>query len=223
MKKCFPVLLLVIGFLFVTCNSVQAEPQATWHIEWNRDNSLNETVIIQGHNVVIEDSEWNISRSGQKLTLTRSSKDWHEYSKFNDRVPFRVKEKNFLLVKFSNLTVDKAINSSLYEQFKNLEGARLSIDVPGIIQETSAPLRDESSVNWTLDDNQVVSLAIIAFDGVITGIVFFILGFILVFLVYLRRVKKVDQLIAEKYSLQRAAEEFARGEINGQEKSNKKV
>ena len=91
MKKYFPFVFIVLGFLFVNCPFLLGAGATTWTIKWNSNGSLDEKVNISGHNVaVIDDKEWNSSRSGQDLVLSRHIKNWQEYSRFNDRLPLEI-------------------------------------------------------------------------------------------------------------------------------------
>lgn len=218
MKKYFPAVLLVLGLLIASCSPVQATGETTWNIKWNTNNSLDETVTVQGHNVVIQDNEWKTSRSDQGLILTRHINDWQEYSKLGDGLPLQLTQKDFLLIKLSSLNMKEQVSpGSLYEQFTDFDGARLSIEVPGIIRESSAQEKVESTAIWTLSTAGAITLNAIVFDGVLLGIAFFALCSIIIFIIFLNRIRRVNQLIVQEYSLERAAEEFARGDMEEQE------
>jgi hypothetical protein len=213
MKKYFPVLLIVFGLLLLSCPSSLAAGETAWTIKWNSNGSLDEKINISGHNVVVVDKEWNSSRSGQELVLTRHIKNWQEYSKLNDRLPLEIKEKNFLLLKSSSLTMqEETLPGCLYEQFSNLADARLSIEVSGIIRDTTADRSINSTATWNLGNSTalpLINLQAIVFDGVILGISFFVLCFTIIFIIYLNHIRKVNQLITQEYSLEKAAEDFA--------------
>jgi hypothetical protein len=217
MKKYFPVVLIIILGLFIAVLPGQASDEATWNLKWNNDGSLDETVTVFDHNIVIEADNWETSRSDQALTLSRHVDNWQDYLNLEDGLPLVLVEKNYGLVKTSTLTMKDASPGSLYEQFGAIDGARLSIEVPGIISETSAQEKIESTAVWELGSAGAITLKASIFDGVVLGIIFFALCAIIIFFVFLRRIKRVNQLIAEEYSLEKAAEEFARGDTDKEE------
>lgn len=217
MKKYFPFVFLALGLLVICCYPLSAADPATWNIKWNSDASIDETVIISEPNVVIEDKDWQTSHSGQSLVLSRHVDNWQEYSKLGDRLPLELTQKDFWLLKFSSLTMKEATPGSLFEQFNQFRGARLSIEVPGIIRDSSADEKVDSTATWNLSTASPVTLNAVAFDGVILGISLFALGFLIIFIIFASRIRRVNQLIAQEYSLERAAEEFARGDMEEQE------
>lgn len=220
MKKYFPVVILVLGLLLISYSSLQAGDEASWTIKWNSNGSLDEKVIITNHNVVINDQEWETSRSGNQIILSRHIKDWQAYSQLSNNVPLNVVEKDYLLLKFSSLTAkQEATPGGLFEEFSQFTDSSLSIEVPGVIRNSSAQLNQNSIAVWNLADPQAspVELDAIVFDGIFLGISFFVLCFIIIFIIYLNRIKRVNRLIAEEYSLERAALEFAQGENDKEE------
>ena len=220
MKKLFPVVILVVGLLLISCSSLQAGDEASWTIKWNSNGSLEEKVIITNHNVVANDQEWETSRSGNQVILSRHINDWRAYGQLGDNLPITVVQKDFLLMKFASLTVKQvATPGSLFEQFISLTDARLSIEVPGAIRNSNAKVSQNSVVVWNLDDLQSspVKLDAVIFDGIFLGISLFVFCFIIIFIIYLNRIRRVHRLIAEEYSLERAALEFSQGENENNE------
>lgn len=217
MKKYLPVVILVIGLLLISCSSLQASDEASWTIKWNSNGSLDEKVIIPNHNVVINETEWETSQSANQTILSRHVRDWRAYGQLNDSLPITVVQKDYLLMKFAGLTVKKeATPESLFAQFIGLEDARLSIEVPGAIRNSNADVSQNSVAVWNLADLQSspVKMDVVIFDGIFLGITFFAFCFIIIFLIYLNRIRRVHRLIADEYSLERAALEFTEGEEN---------
>ncbi|MFA7149302.1 MAG: hypothetical protein WC109_10855 [Syntrophomonadaceae bacterium] len=215
MKKYFPVVILVLGLLFISSSSLLAGDEATWNIKWNSNGSLDEKVIITDGNVVINDQEWETSRSGNQIILSRHIKDWQAYSQLSNNLPLTIVEKDYLLLKFTSLTVkQEAAPGSLFEQFPQLTDPRLSIEVPGVIRNSTAEPSENSIAVWNLaaPQSSPVKLDAVIFDGIFLGISFFVFCFIIIFIIYLNRIRKVHRLIAEEYSLERAALEFSQGE-----------
>ncbi len=220
MKKYFPVVILVVGLLLLSCSSLQAGDEASWTIKWNNNGSLDEKVIIPGHNVVVNDQEWETSHSGNQTILSRHVKDWRAYGQLGDSLPLTVVQKDYVLLKFASLTVkQEATPGSLFEQFIGLANARLSIEVPGAIRNSNAQASQDSLAIWNLAslESSPVKLDAVIFDGIFLGITFFAFCFIIIFIIYLNRIRRVHRLIAEEYSLERAVLEFTQGENDKEE------
>ena len=219
MKKYFPVVILVVGLLLLSCSSLQAGDEASWTIKWNNNGSLDEKVVIPGNNVVVIGQEWETSHSGNQTILSRHVKDWRAYGQLGDSLPLTVVQKDYVLLKFASLTVkQEATPGSLFEQFMGLTNARLSIEVPGAIRNSNAQASQDSLATWNLAslESSPVKLDAVIFDGIFLGITFFAFCFIIIFIIYLNRIRRVHRLIAEEYSLDRAALEFTQGEIENQ-------
>ena len=224
MKKYFPVVILVVGLLLLSCSSLQAGDEASWTIKWNNNGSLDEKVVIPGHNVVLNEQEWETSHSGNQTILSRHVKDWRAYGQLGDSLPLTVVQKDYVLLKFASLTVkQEATPGSFFEQFIGLTNARLSIEVPGAIRNSNAETSQDSVAIWNLASLQSspVKLDAVIFDGIFLGITFFAFCFIIIFIIYLNRIRRVHRLISEEYSLERAALEFTQGESESQEEKNK--
>ena len=220
MKKHFPVVILVLGLLLITCSSLQASDEASWTIKWNNNGSLDEKVIITNLNVVINDQEWESSRSGNQVILSRHVKDWRAYGQLSDSLPITVVQKDYLLIKFASLTVkQEATPGSLFEQFIGLPDAHLSIEVPGAVRNSNAEVSQNSIAVWNIDNLQSspVKLDAAIFDGIFLGISFFVFCFIIISIIYLNRIRRVHRLITEEYSLERATLEFFQGENENKE------
>jgi hypothetical protein len=123
-------------------------------------------------------------------------------------------------MKFVSLTVKQEANpGSLFDQFMGLADARLSIEIPGAIRNSNAEVSQNSMAIWNLASLQSspVKLDAVIFDGIFLGITFFAFCFIIIFIIYLNRISRVHRLIAEEYSLERAALEFTQGENENKE------
>ena len=220
MKKYFPVVILVVGLLLLSCSSLQAGDEASWTIKWNNNGSLDEKVVIPGNNVVVIGQEWETSHSGNQTILSRHVKDWRAYGQLGDSLPLTVVQKDYVLLKFASLTVkQEATPGSLFEQFIGLSNARLSIEVPGAIRNSNAQASQDSLATWNLAslESSPVKLDAVIFDGIFLGITFFAFCFIIIFIIYLNRIRRVHRLIAEEYSLERAVLEFTQGENDKEE------
>lgn len=221
MKKYFPVVILVLGLLLISGSSLLANDEASWTIKWNNNGSLDEKVIVPNHNVVINEQEWEISQSGNQTILSRHVRDWRAYGQLSDSLPLTVVQKDYLLMKFASLTVKQEPTSrSLFEQFIGLTDARLSIEVPGAIRNSNADVSQNSIAVWNLGNLQSspAKMDAVIFDGIFLGITFFIFCFIIIFIIYLNRIRRVHRLIADEYSLERAALELTQDETGEEEK-----
>ncbi|MGI5912494.1 MAG: hypothetical protein ACOX6E_07950 [Syntrophomonadaceae bacterium] len=210
MKKYFPVAITVLFLLLVSCSLLYAGNLAAWNIKWNYDSSLDETVAIQGYKVTIDAKGWDTLHSDQKTILTRHVTDWNEYSKLPDQLPLEVRQHNFWLIKLSNITMVNKLNTgSLLEQLKD-SGANfdIKIEVPGIVVNSNADKEGYFSAAWNYDSGKVMKLTTLEFNWLALLLVLFLLSALIVFLIFLRRIKSMEQFIAYEYSLEKAVEEL---------------
>lgn len=220
MKKHFPIIFLVLGLLLFSRSPLQAGDKATWTIKWNGNGSLDEEVIISNQNVVINDQQWETSHSGNQMVLSRHIKDWQAYSQLSDSLPLEVAQRDFLILKIASLTVKQEANpGNLFEQLSRHSDASLNIEVSGFIRNSNAEFKQDTIAVWNLATSRSspLKLDVVIFDGIILCISIFIFCFIIIFIIYLNRIRRVNRLITEEYSLERAALEFAQGENDNQE------
>jgi len=103
MRKRVCCALLLLSFLLVS--PVPAWAQAVdWRVIWQDDGSILEIVELERTDLALEEGEWQSTTDSQnKLILTRQTADWKDYQQLSDRLPLKVKSRNFLVLKVATL------------------------------------------------------------------------------------------------------------------------
>lgn len=211
MKRHLYVISILLGLL-----SLVIWPRATvagdiaWQIRWQENGVLQEKIQISGQDYKISDSNWTIGREGDQSTLYREIENWQKYGEMTDRLPLQVQQKNYLIYKKTMLTTS-AVSGGLFPQLKDGEKLILNISVPGFIIGVSGDRIDGTTARWTLANaRQLVAdremMTFIMIDGLILGIVIFVLGLFFIIIKFIKQLKKVDRIIAEEYSITKASE-----------------
>ncbi len=207
MRKHLPAILLSLCIL-VLSTGVAMGSEAEWQIKWQEDGSLQEKVVLSAAQPIQNlDASWQSSSSGGQQIYSRTVKDWAEYMHLKDRLPIELQEKSFIVCKATDIKASsQVLEGSLYSSLKDTQAMELKIDVPGIIQANSADELVDHTAIWQIQKpgtvfNEDFALKAIVFDGWMLGISILSLGIIVMFLFFISRMRRVDRIIAETYSL----------------------
>lgn len=180
-----------------------------WEIKAYDDHTIKETVTINNNETNINTFAWEKNVNGDKTILTRTVDDWAAYNTLTDKLPVKAQTKNFFLWHKTTLlvTADEAPAGSIFSQLKGMQGIRIVISMPGYISASSGNRVNEMSTVWEMDSMEAlpegeVMLQAVTFEGFLIGITGFLLGLIIIGIVYMRRMKKVEQLMEAEYSLE---------------------
>ncbi len=204
--------------------------EAQWEIIYNDNNDkLEETITIYGDgNITVDTSEWDVSSSAEKTTMQREVANWQVYNTLSDRLPVEAEVKDYILFKSISLKgLGNAIQpQSLFSQIVSQDGINLRITLPGIKNESNAEQVEDFTYVWhlskTSDLDKKPMLKVNTWKGFFLGLFIFILGFLIIVIVFLVRMRKVHRLIEEEYSIERAKEELLKANevVNEPEKSD---
>ncbi len=211
MKKYFPLFLIFVLLLFPSrCLAGQLE----WQLSWGEDDKIQERLSIFAHEIAVEDDEWDYSITEEKAMLSREVETWQDYNDLSDRLPVLISEKDYILFKIISLKADEKTvpPTSVYAQVAELYGAELKITVPGIISADSAKEVNELTATWKFAQikdmmNEELLLKAVVIDGFSLGVFLFVFGFSIIVIVFLLRLRRVNALIEEEYSLDKVLEE----------------
>jgi len=215
-KKIFPFI-MAFCLMFFSFPAVVLAGQAEWSIVWNdRDGTLQEEVIIYGmQDLQVNSEEWNCSESQGKLVLSREVKDWQAYNTLSDRFPLKARVKNLVIFKIITLKgqEDEVKNKGLYGQIYSQNKIKLTVEMPGIMAKSSAEQVKDYAHTWNLspNDNQRqedIMLRVIFPEGFYLGIAVFIIGFLVIIFRFRHSIKRIDKIIEEEYSLEKARAEI---------------
>ena len=205
MSKHFRLCIIMALVFLVILPRVVVASDVEWQIRWQEDGILQEEVKITGRDIVPRDHDWNIRTEGNRYILQREVKNWSSYRESQDRLPLQIRQSNYIVFKQTEIDIsDEA--GGLFAQLNGLNGFHLTMDVPGIIIGSYGDRLSETSSNWVFSSSaelfkETRLLRFITVDGLLLGIVIFFLGLLVIVIQFLRRMKKVERIIEEEYSL----------------------
>lgn len=206
MRKHLPILILSM-FLLLFSNNAAMASEAEWQIIWQDDGSLQEKVTVYGQVMPNSYNGWQMDIAGEPVIFTRTIKNWGEYNRLQDKLPLKVEEKNYVFCTISKLTPANQLPAgTLYEGLSGIDRMNLKISVPGMIMDSSVEPGDQKIVTWPINNpghsfNKGFSLKAITLDGLMLGITILTLGVFCLFIFFLGRMRRVNRLIEETYSL----------------------
>lgn len=200
------ILFLALG-LILAYPGYAAASEIKWQLIWSEDGHLYEIVQVPGN---LEDipamANWNLVRDGELSKYSREISDWQTYQTQKDKLPLKVEQKNYFYYQKTSLMSDKEYGSDWFDQLNRENSLELTIKVPGLIFASNADEQSSPTAVWHFsqgtdlyDKDQLMN--VIHIDGLLLGITIVGLGLVIGGSIFLRRLTKVDQIIAEEYGL----------------------
>lgn len=211
LKRAAGAVMVVCCFIILSSLSgAEAKDSVKWEIKAYDDYTIHETVVVKDGDIKASIHGWEKTTSGDITTWTRTVDDWKAYNDLDDRLPIEAQTRNFILWQKTSLlaTADKANSEDLYSLIKDQQKEMsIIISIPGYISYTNGYRSSEMSAMWQLDDTKemevgALMLKAVTFDGLLVGITGVLLGLIIIGIVYMRRMKKIEKLMEEEYSLE---------------------
>ncbi|HHW62157.1 MAG TPA: hypothetical protein GX404_09660 [Syntrophomonadaceae bacterium] len=200
------VMFMVMATILLLPRSACAA-DAVWLWEWKETGVIVEKVQIPATLNLSMDG-WEADKKGDTITYTRQVPDWHVYQQLPHHLPLTIKEDKKFLSSKVEIGVVQASPDNLFRQLVENQGLDFSIIVPGNISQHSADQASENQLWWkNLNKNKglpddVPLLASSIIDGMTLGITIIALGALMVLFYFINRMRKVDELIADVYSLE---------------------
>lgn len=228
MRKNFPILLLLVAIVLLSAAGplAAAAQVPTWQLTLRDDGTITERVTLAAGDE-LQSPEWQLTSADGLLVAERTTKNWSAYMKLKDRLPLQFEKKNYLLWQNIVIKKNKAVTPvALSALVLGDTGSKITLRVPGIVNQSAGTQLAEDQAELTgsvvgqLGDGASL-LQAITFDGLMLGIILFIVGFLVVLIVFIKRIRKVNQLIEEEYSLERAIQQLEEEESNKETDDNK--
>lgn len=206
MRKDVPIVILSL-LLLLFCSQPALASQAEWQINWQESGVLQETVTVTDLTIQNSEPGWQKSTSGNQTSFTRTVDSWAEYNQLQDKLPLTAADKNYIILNATHLTaLDQAAAGTLYAALSGVDSMKLTINVPGMILDSSVEPADKQRVEWAVNNPgqpfaNSFSLNVLNLDGFMLGIAILTLGVIGLFFFFIGRMRKVNRLIDETYSL----------------------
>jgi len=207
MKKHFhtiPILLVIILQMIGPRAAVAGDIE--WQIHWQDNSVLQEEIRISGPDFITTDRNWKVSQEGDLCVLRREVENWQNYGKMKDRLPLKVQSRNYFVYKKYEIMTAPETAAGLFQQLNDGDNLSLNISVPGIITGGSGERIDESSAKWIFSNRAELLrekklMTFITADGLLLGIGILLLGLLFVVINFIKRLKKVNKIIEEEYSV----------------------
>jgi hypothetical protein len=178
-----------------------------WQIDWQENGAVQEKVLGSGQELADTDTQWQKSSSDNQVTFNRSVENWQTYNNLTDKIPVQAKVKDLFCCKIITLTALPEIQpNTLYAALGQNDAMRLQMYVPGIILDSTDTFRENNMVAWDINQpgqifEQDFFFRAIMIDGLGLGITILSLGVIILAIFFAVRMRKVNRLIDETYSL----------------------
>lgn len=185
----------------------QAASQVKWQIKWMEDGQLMEEVRVPAESKLTPtDQVWEHSQEDSEQVFRRDIPNWISYQNHKDRLPFIIEEKKNILYSYTVIKVDPQSSKDWFQQISESNDLELTMQVPGLVLASSADKRDDLKATWTFSPgaeilNDGLILKIVRIDGLVLGIGIVALGLIIGGIIFFRRLKKAEQIIADYYAI----------------------
>lgn len=199
--------LTCLMMVFVWALPCQAASQVKWQIEWLEDGQLLEEVRIPADITQMPtDQAWERSQGDNEQVFRRDIPSWMSYQSHKDRLPFIIEEKKNILYSYTLIKADPQANKGWFQQLSHNNDLELTMQVPGLVLASTADRRDDLRATWNFSPgaallNEAIMLKIVRIDGLVLGIGIVVIGLVIGGIIFYRRLKKAEQIIAEYYAI----------------------
>ncbi|MEQ8201291.1 MAG: hypothetical protein ABRQ24_07715 [Syntrophomonadaceae bacterium] len=200
---CLACLMMVL----VCASPCQAASPIKWQLEWMETGELREEVRIPVEiTEAPSDKSWNRNQEGSEWVFHRNIQGWSNYQSHNDGLPLKINENKNILYGLTVIQTDPQSPQDWFEKIAGSNELQLTIEVPGLILTSTADRRDDLFSSWFFTrgadlGSEGVILKVVRIDGLVMGIGIVTIGLILAVVIFYRRVKKAEQIIAETYAI----------------------
>jgi len=204
-KHFYAIPIFIVLFMLMMCPRAAVAGDFEWKIRWQDNGVLQEEIQISGRQIITADTNWNVSQEGDRYILRREVENWQSYAEMKDRLPLQVQSKNYLVYKKIEIVTGLETATGLFQQINDADKINLNITVPGFLIVGFGEKIDESSARWTLNHAELLQhqkmMTVITANGLLLSIGILFLGLLYVAVKFIKQLRKVDQIIAEEYSL----------------------
>lgn len=222
-------LLLIIG-MFLTPTVLAAGNQ--WALTWRYDGSLSESLVVPDTlpeqapelEKTMAQGGWKKTQEGHDIKYSREFASWTQYEAALDSLPVTVSKIDYIVWTMVEIkpAPDMARNNAILKALGKGGDVTVAITMPDAIKNSSGQIVDENTVRFSMrsfEDPSFTAKSLVYsrwFQWFEMGIVVMILGTMGIIIYLLVRMRRVDRLIEEEYSLEKVEEMILGG---GEEQS----
>lgn len=175
-----------------------------WHITWNEDGTVGEQVLTDDQELAATLTSWGFSQGTEAGSYYRNTENWSTFNNLEGKFPIIVDTKNLLIFYSTTFTPDR--NNSLTDLMG--QDFNLQITVPGFYFKNSGQRVSDLTTQWQVYPGWEESLKkpyltkCITFNGFMLGLFIVLVGLCSIGIVFIRSISRVNNLIAEEYSIE---------------------
>lgn len=203
-------MLLVLVFV-LSCPAYALGADFNWILTWQGDQTLTEVIVTDTPELLSQDGEWQ-AVAGQENTFTRCTDNWEAYNQRADRLPVGARTKNYLVTKRTKISTDEKAEAggSTFANLNRAGAGQVKIEAPGFILKTKSAVKGQWSKGFTASWNVAqlgegrgynFSMQVMTIEIIPSILVVLVIAWGTVWIIYRRQVRRMEQLIAERYSL----------------------
>ncbi len=200
-------MMLMLTFVLVLVLTVETKADTTqWQIEWDEDFAIVETVHTYDQGLVTKLVDAGFSRGGDEDSYYRQVQDWESYNNLAAKFPILSKTRNFIILSVTTINLDKNHKTNILQNHKGAVDFEFS--TLGIFLKNSGQKIGESTYQWRLGTDGQRDLAkpyftkCVTFNGFVLGLSIFLIGVTCISIFYSRKVRYINRLITEEYSIE---------------------
>ncbi len=200
-------MMLMLALVLVVVLTVEAKADTTqWQIEWDQDFSIIETVHTYDQGLVNDLLDAGFSGGGDRDSYHRQIQDWESYNNLAAKFPILSKTRNFIILSVTTINIDKNQQKNILQNYTGAVDFEFS--TLGIFLKNSGQKIGESTYRWKLgadwqnDFPKSYFTKCVTFNGFALGLSIFLIGVICISVFYSRKVRHINRLITEEYSIE---------------------
>lgn len=195
---------LVFFFLVFPASAWGAGGDVEWQIMLKDNKAVAERLFIKNPWPELENLyRIKIDVSKNELLIERETKDFEAYKLIDTSFPLDVKVKNRILWDNYIIKSDYENNQYIDELLAKSDKIMLSLQIPGIIRDSSADKTEGNTLTWIISSEKkpdiFASVAVI--DGFNLALVILGIGILLALFYFISSILKVNRIIEEEYSI----------------------
>lgn len=171
------------------------------------DGKLEENVRFNDMDFYIKefyaDKSWQ-QKEEKSFVITRKISSIESYTELNDAFPLEVQVKKHILWDNYIIKANYGKNKLVDELTAHADKIVFSLQMPGIINETSAAKKEGNTLTWLISSEKRPDIYVNAMviDGFRLAVFILGIGILLAFGYFISAVLKVNRIIEEEYSLE---------------------
>lgn len=219
MKRLAVFLSFVVALLLFSTSAVYAN--TVWQMGGDEETTIEERVFTDDEDLINHLARVGFVYDDTDECFYRDTKDWQTYNSLTEKFPILVHNNNFAIFSINTLLVDSNNETNI---LRNYSGpVKLEFTAYGLYFKNSGDKVGDYTTSYLFSNPNATGFSkdiltkFLSFDGLILGIGIFVLGVLIITVVYYRMISRVDKLIVEEYSIENYLNKQAEAEVRAKE------